>query len=183
MEHGAGGDASAVVVRPLAEDDVDAAVEMFAAVVAEGRWMGTEPGFEEDERRAAWWRGLADPHQRSFVAVATDGTIVGSASFHLAGYGVADLGMAVAAEWRGRGVGAQLLDALIAAASDVGAHKLSLQVWPHNARAVALYERRGFVREGLLRRHYRRASGELWDAVVMGLVLDETSPDSPFGGH
>jgi len=29
-----------------------------------------------------------------------------------------------------------------------------------------------------MRRHYRRRSGELWDAVIMGLVLDETSPGS-----
>jgi len=29
----------------------------------------------------------------------------------------------------------------------------------------------GFQREGLLRRHYRRRNGELWDTVVMGLPL------------
>jgi RimJ/RimL family protein N-acetyltransferase len=44
-------------------------------------------------------------------------------------------------------------------------------VWPHNDRAIALYEKLGFVEEGRLRRHYRRRNGELWDAVVMGLVL------------
>ncbi len=30
-------------------------------------------------------------------------------------------------------------------------------------------------------RHYRRANGELWDALVMGLVLDEVSDGSPHG--
>jgi RimJ/RimL family protein N-acetyltransferase len=49
---------------------------------------------------------------------------------------------------------------------------MALQVWPHNAAAIALYERFGFERECYLRRHYRRRSGELWDAIVMGLRLD-----------
>jgi RimJ/RimL family protein N-acetyltransferase len=59
-----------------------------------------------------------------------------------------------------------------------GAHKVALQVWPHNVAARRLYEKHGFVQEGLLRRHYRRRNGELWDAVVMGMVLDEESPGS-----
>jgi RimJ/RimL family protein N-acetyltransferase len=57
-------------------------------------------------------------------------------------------------------------------ARKAGAHKIALQVWPHNAAAIALYERFGFRREGYLTRHYRRRSGELWDAIIMGLPLD-----------
>ncbi len=89
--------------------------------------------------------------------------------------------MAVADGWRGKGIGHQIVEALIAAARDLGAHKIALQVWPHNARGLALYRSHGFVDEGRLIRHYRRANGELWDAVVMGLVLDDTTPGSPYG--
>ena len=63
--------------------------------------------------------------------------------------------------------------AAITWARDVGAHKVALQMWPHNDRAHALYEKFGFVDEGRLVRHYRRRNGELWDAVIMGLALDE----------
>jgi ribosomal protein S18 acetylase RimI-like enzyme len=96
----------------------------------------------------------------------------GELVLHLAGYGVADLGMAVAAAWRGRGIGSALLAEAIDRARKAGAHKVALQVWPHNSAAIALYERFGFQREGYLTRHYRRRSGELWDAVIMGLRLD-----------
>ena len=41
--------------------------------------------------------------------------------------------------------------------------------------AIALYERFGFERGGCLRRHYRRRSGELWDAVMMGLQAGLTA--------
>ncbi len=50
-------------------------------------------------------------------------------------------------------------------------HKLSLDVFPHNAVAIALYRKFGFVEEGQRVKHYRRASGELWDAIDMGLLL------------
>jgi RimJ/RimL family protein N-acetyltransferase len=162
------------VVRPMAADDVDAALTMFAAVAAEGRWLGTEADFDVAARREAWLAGLDRPEQRSFVAVTPPGDVVGNASATLAPYGVADIGMAVAAPWRGRGLGGRLLDAVISAAADVGAHKVALQVWPHNDAAIALYRSRGFQVEGRLRRHYRRRSGEIWDAVVMGLVLDQS---------
>src|SRR6266508_2058891 len=101
--------ATEVVVRPAREQDLDAIVELFVEVAAEG--------------------------------------------------------------WRGRGVGSALLRAGIEWARGAGAHKVALQVWPHNAAALALYEKFGFQREGLLRGHYRRRNGELWDAIVMGLPL------------
>lgn len=67
------------------------------------------------------------------------------------------------------------MDAAVGWARESGLHKLVLQVWPHNERARALYRKFGFVEEGYLRRHYRRRNGQLWDAVMMGLVLDESS--------
>jgi RimJ/RimL family protein N-acetyltransferase len=48
---------------------------------------------------------------------------------------------------------------------------VSLQVWPHNQPARALYRKLGFEDEGVLRGHYPRRDGTLWDAVVMGLLL------------
>jgi RimJ/RimL family protein N-acetyltransferase len=111
--------------------------------------------------------------ERTVMLVAeAGGELVGQLDLRLARYGVADLGMLVAAGWRRRGVGSALLAEAIDRARKAGAHKLALQVWPHNAAALALYERFGFRREGYLTRHYRRRSGELWDAVIMGLPLD-----------
>ncbi|MDY6808269.1 MAG: hypothetical protein SW127_04545 [Actinomycetota bacterium] len=57
-------------------------------------------------------------------------------------------------------------------ARDRGTHKVVLEVWPHNCVAIALYERHGFVREGLRPGHYRRRNGELWDSLEMGPRLE-----------
>jgi putative acetyltransferase len=107
-----------------------------------------------------------------------DEQIVGHARVDLTSYNVAGLGMMVHAEWRGLGVGGALVRGAVDAARRLGAHKVALQVWPHNDVARRLYERHGFKEEGVLRRHYPRRNGELWDSVVMGLILDETSPGS-----
>ena len=160
-----------VTVRPARPGDVDALVAMLVAVAGEGRWIGTEAPVDVERRRR---RMVAEIEGEDAVVLVSEagGEPVGQLGLHLAGYGVADLGMLVAASWRGRGVGSALLAEAVERARAAGAHKVALQVWPHNRAAIALYERFGFQREGYLRRHYRRRSGELWDAVVMGLPLD-----------
>jgi RimJ/RimL family protein N-acetyltransferase len=160
-----------VSVREATPADVDGLVDLLVAVAGEGRWIGTEAPVDVERRRRRMAEEIEGPDAIVLVAEA-GGALVGQLGLHLAGYGVADLGMLVAAGWRGRGVGSALLAEAVDRARKAGAHKLALQVWPHNSAAIALYEKFGFRREGLLRRHYRRRSGELWDAVIMGLPLD-----------
>jgi hypothetical protein len=55
---------------------------------------------------------------------------------------------------------------------DLGYHRLQLEIYGFNERAIAHAERAGFVREGVRRRAYWRHGG--WtDAVLFGLVADE----------
>jgi RimJ/RimL family protein N-acetyltransferase len=79
--------------------------------------------------------------------------------------------MLVVAGWRGRGVGSSLVAAAIDWARAHELHKLTLGVFPHNEAALALYRKFGFVEEGKRIRHMRRANGELWDLIEMGLHL------------
>ena len=160
-----------VTVRPATLEDVDATVAMLVEVAGEGRWIATEAPVDVERRRHRMVEDIEGEDAVILVAEAA-GQVVGELGLHLARYGVAELGMAVAAGWRGRGVGSALLAEAVDRARKAGAHKVALQVWPHNAAAIALYERFGFQREGYLTRHYRRRSGELWDAVIMGLRLD-----------
>ena len=48
-----------------------------------------------------------------------------------------------------------------------------VDVFPHNAPAIALYEKRGYVREGFRRRHDRRPDGRFVDAILMAKLLDD----------
>lgn len=160
-------------IRIATEDDYAAGIEpLVDAVAAEGRWIGSELPIDHDARRRHRDERRDSGRFASFVAVAGE-RVVGHLTIERASYGVADLGMVVDERWRGRGVGTALMECAIEWARAAGAHKVALQMWPHNERARGLYEKFGFVEEGRLVRHYRRRNGELWDAVVMGLLLDD----------
>ncbi|REC95961.1 GNAT family N-acetyltransferase [Kushneria indalinina] len=65
---------------------------------------------------------------------------------------VRTLGLSIHPEIAGQGAGGQLLRAAIDMADNwLNVTRLSLGVYSHNQRAIALYERHGFVREGLSR--------------------------------
>jgi RimJ/RimL family protein N-acetyltransferase len=153
-------------VRPAAAADARAMAELFAAVAAERTGIASEPPVDVEQRTAQFAASIAE----SIVADA-DGQIIGMIHVAVSRHGFGELAMLVGREWRGHGAGSALLQAAIGWARDHGLHKLSLEVFTHNAAAIALYRRSGFVEEGLRVKHYRRSSGELWDSIVMGLVL------------
>ncbi len=153
-------------VRSAAVGDARGMAELFAAVAEERTGIASEPPVDVEERTALFAATSAE----SIVAVA-DGQIVGMIHTNVSRHGFGELGMLVDRDWRGRGVGSALLQATIDWARDLGLHKLCLEVFAHNTAAIALYRKCGFVEEGHRVRHYRRASGELWDSIIMGLPL------------
>jgi RimJ/RimL family protein N-acetyltransferase len=140
-------------------------------LISESRWRSV--GAERRYLRAV--RRHADAGV--FVAETSDG-IVGRLSVardpHPASRHVADLGLMVAAADRRRGIGWALLEQAAEWAREAGVRKLELHVFPHNEPAIRLYERFGFVREGLRRGHYRRGR-EYIDAILMA---HEVEPDA-----
>jgi ribosomal protein S18 acetylase RimI-like enzyme len=166
--------ASAAIVRPATDDDLELLVEQIWAVATEGRWLGVQAPFDRDDRRARLSAMISGTSSTVLVAdtSATGGPgVVGYISVEIAPYGVADIGMLIIMGWRGLGLGKALLDAAVGWASAQGAHKMALEVWPHNSAALELYRRAGFIEEGRKLRHYRRRNGEIWDAVLMGRPL------------
>ena len=81
--------------------------------------------------------------------------------------------LAVHAEVRRQGVGAQLLDGAIAAVRTARVEALYLEVRDSNAAARALYASRGFVEVGRRREYYRRPKE---DALVLRLELAGAAP-------
>lgn len=163
-------------IRPATPEDYEAWLAVHEAVAAEGRWIGAEAPLDVDRARRHFDEHVADEDKEFLVAVVDEaggsgGRVVGDLAIHVQRYGVAEFGMAVADGFRGQGIGSALLSAGIDFARARGAHKVALQMWPHNDPARRLYEKFGFEQEGVLRRHYPRRNGELWDAVIMGLLL------------
>lgn len=151
-------------IRPVRDDDRVALALLFAAVAEERDGIASEPPVDVEAVAARWTL------EGTFVAVA-GAEVVGMLHVEASRHGFGDVGMAVARDWRGLGVGSALMAAAIEWSRERGLHKLSLGVFAHNAAGIALYKKAGFVEEGRRVKQYRRASGELWDSIEMGLLL------------
>ena len=91
---------------------------------------------------------------------------------------VAYLGtLAVAPGRTGHGIGRRMIEELTARLRDEGIVRVELMVEADNARAIALYERLGFVHEGRLRAAYRRsADAHYTDELLMAKLLAPIVP-------
>ena len=106
-----------------------------------------------------------------------DGAIVGNAGLHpltlapqVRRRHVASLGVAVAAEAQGQGVGTLLMQAMCDYADRwLGLLRLELTVYVDNGPAIALYRKFGFEFEGRCR-GYAMRDGQLVDAFSMARI-------------
>jgi RimJ/RimL family protein N-acetyltransferase len=80
------------------------------------------------------------------------------------------IAMGVLQAWVGRGIGRSLLEALEGWAQSKGLHRLELMVNYNNERAIRLYEKFGFEREGV-KRHALRIDGHYIDAFYMAKLI------------
>jgi L-amino acid N-acyltransferase YncA len=139
--------------------------------------LETEP--RTPAERAEWLAGR-DARHPVLVAEA-DGRVVGWASLNVfnarrAYAHVADLSLYVERGWRGRGVGRQLLEALIGRARELGFHKLVLAAFPWNEAGMRAYRRAGFRDVGTYREQ-GRLDGRWVDTIVMEKILDGPNAD------
>jgi RimJ/RimL family protein N-acetyltransferase len=124
-------------------------------------------------------RSQAEPQEFGRFVIEVDGQPAGLMGFQVANRRsrIADLGsLAVHPSFRGRRLADEaavifqrhLLDQL-------GYHRLQLEIYGFNERALAHAERAGFIREGVRRKAYWR-NGEWVDGVIYGLVREDLEP-------
>jgi ribosomal protein S18 acetylase RimI-like enzyme len=124
-------------------------------------------------------RSLVDSGGIQVLAVDADGTVVGWCDIvrhGLEGFRhTGHLGMGVLPPCRGRGVGRSLALAAIERAWAAGLERVELEVFASNEPALRLYQKLGFVVEGLKRRA-RKIDGRSDDLIVMALLRDPGWP-------
>ncbi len=168
-----------VIVRRARDADLDGAARIVAAV-AEEDFLGAQPPVNLQERTERF-RELIE--QDALWVLEHQGNIVGYAGAPETVPGVRSIGMAILAEARGQGGGRALLTAVKEHAGKTNAHKISLEVWIDNARAIALYAAAGFEVEGLRRDHYRRRDGSLRSTLIMAWRVGPPREDLPIAGN
>ena len=118
----------------------------------------------------------AEPPQGELLLIEVDGEAAGALRWRLESERnrIAQLGrIAVHPSFRGRRLAddaARLLQRRLL--GELGFHRLQLEVYGFNERAMRHAERSGFVREGVKRKAYLR-DGEWVDGVLYGLVAED----------
>jgi len=80
--------------------------------------------------------------------------------------------LAVRPELRGRGLGTQLLEGIIAEVAHLGGKELTLEVRQSNDPARRLYTRAGFTQEGVRKNYY---TAPVEDALVLRFMVHSVS--------
>lgn len=148
---------SSVTVRPMRLDDLPRILEI------------ERRSFPTPWSKGAFVAELTENRRARYVVAEVDGVVAGYIGMWLiAGEGHIT-NVAVHPDYRGRGIGRRLMEAMTDVCRREGGRRMTLEVRRSNRIAQSLYESLGFVYCGV-RRGYYRDNGE--DAFIMWRELD-----------
>jgi RimJ/RimL family protein N-acetyltransferase len=164
-----------VTFRRARPDDAAFLVELFTHEDVEPFLAAIRPK-DVDSVRETIARSDSEPEAFGVFVVEVEGEPAGSMQFSRANRRsrIADLGgLAVHPDFRGSKVAdeaaRQLQRYLI---DELGYHRLQMEIYSFNERAIAHAERAGFMREGVRRKAYWR-NDEWVDGVLFGVVAED----------
>jgi [ribosomal protein S18]-alanine N-acetyltransferase len=163
------------LLRPMTTDDLPHVLRLEGALFGEESWS----------REMLAGELAQQPGTRYYLVAEEGGVLTGYAGLLTAGEQADVLTIAVATGRWGRGIGSQLLAALLAESRRRGCTEVFLEVRADNMRAQRLYKWWGFTEIGI-RRGYYQPSGT--DAIVMRRDLamsseaEQAAPASARGG-
>jgi len=172
------GNGQVATIREAELDDAAAVLEYLDQVIAETDFLAMGQGDLdwplERERRLIEEHRSAD--NKLLIVAEVEGRIAGVSGFtgddrrRLRHTG--ESGISVLQRHWGLGLGTALMESVIEWARSSGVvRKIGLRVRTDNERALRLYTRSGFVREGVITRQFAIA-GRFYDAYLMGLEID-----------
>jgi phosphinothricin acetyltransferase len=164
-------------VRPATAGDAEAVARIYNQGI-----RARNATFETSLRRPADMarRIDEDPHRFPVLFAERGSDVVGWAS--IGPYrarecygGVGEFSVYIEERHRGRGLGRQLVEALLATAAERGYWKLLSRVFPFNEGSRALCRSMGFREVGVYEKH-ARLDGRWLDVVIVEKLISENQP-------
>jgi RimJ/RimL family protein N-acetyltransferase len=134
-----------VTLRPAAPGDRARVLEWSNDPAARAASFDSAP--IAPDAHAAWYASSLAGARQLFIAE-QDASAVGLARLERIDATTAEVGLVLAAEWRGRGLALPVLEALCDAATATGFARLVARVRNDNPRSLHTFARAGFARDG-----------------------------------
>jgi RimJ/RimL family protein N-acetyltransferase len=131
-----------------------------------------------ETEHVAWFEAVQRHNETVILGIRLlkSGDLIGSCQLHSIHptHRSAELQVRIGAvKERRHGYGSEAVELLLGFGfRDLNLHRVQLHVWATNEPALRMYEKIGFVREGVLRRA-AHIDGEYVDVVVMGVLREE----------
>lgn len=169
---------SVALLRNGVESDGSAVFENFQQTHAETDYLLSYPdenNFDAEQEGRFLAQKTASSNEIEIIAF-VDGKVAGTAGIEAVGtkHKVrhrAEFGISVLKEYWGLGIGRALTEACIQCAKEAGYAQLELTVVAENARAIALYQKEGFVEYGRNPRGFHSRISGFQEVVSMLLTL------------
>lgn len=165
-----------VLLGPLARDD---SAQMFEWINDRSQVVLSAPYRPVSQvTHEHWFETIQQRPDVSIFAIRTitDNTLIGSCQLHSIStvHRRAELQIRIGeVDYQRKGLGSEALQLLLGFGfHDLNLERVQLHVLPGNHRAITLYEKLGFVREGTLRKAVF-VDGRYQDLFVMGVLRDE----------
>jgi RimJ/RimL family protein N-acetyltransferase len=163
-------------IRKTTTQDTQSIVDLLTQLDSETTFMLFEPGERKQtlEQQEAFLQELETSQSKIMLVAESETKLIG---FIVGIGGIANrnrhscfIVIGVLSAYWNQGIGRSLLTHLETWAKAQAMHRLELTVMTHNQRANALYEKCGFVQEGV-KRHSMWVDGEFVDEFYMGKLL------------
>ena len=165
-----------VVLRPLAEDDLDAILAILAEPEV-ARWWGPQAEHpDRDELLGRAGGGAEPPAGEARFAIVVDGAVAGWLGCEENTdpmYRSVGLDLFLTTSLHGRGLGRETLRLAIAHYHERGHHRFTIDPAAANERAIRAYAAVGFKPVGRLRDYELGADGTWHDGLLMDLLAAE----------
>lgn len=163
-------DGRKVGIRPYQQADKEGLVSMYERLSQETlRWSMPPYNRQRVERMTSF------PESSIILIALGNDKIVGHLQISIGTSPrfreMGDLFIYLDQDYQNLGLGAALMKESISSGRERGLHRIELTVVADNHRAVHLYEKVGFQREGVKRENYLGEDGTYHDEIIMGLLL------------
>ena len=161
-----------LIIRPANPDDLTAITEIYNEAI-----LTTDATFDTEtktvESQSEWFEGH---NSRNPIIIAeNDREVIGWASLskwsdRCAYSDTAEISVYVKGEYRGQGIGRQLIERIIQAGEEVGLHTVISRITAGNENSIHLHEIFGFEYIGIMK-EVGNKGGRLLDVIMMQKIF------------